>query len=84
MTLWFSLPNSKDALVQHNKALFKWLSPLEPWKRHEDVRKAYKVPDTSTALLDEFLTWRSNPSGGFALCALGDPGAGKTVATYVR
>lgn len=69
--------------VQHNKALFKWLSPLEPWKRHKDVRKAYKVPDTSTAFLAEFLTWRANPSGGFALCALGDPGAGKTVATSV-
>ena len=68
---------------QHNKALFKWLSPLEPWKRHQDIRKAYKVPDTSTALLDEFLKWRLNASGGFALCALGDPGAGKTVATSV-
>jgi len=71
-------------LVQHNKALFKWLSPLELWKRYRDVCKAYKVPNTSTALLDKFLIWHLNPLGGFALCALGDLSARKTVAMYIR
>jgi len=68
-------------LVQNRKEFLEWLSPLKPWEKHNDVRET-RAPCTSTSLLDEFLKWRSDPSGGFMLCALGHPGAGKTVATY--
>jgi len=76
------IPNT-GVLVQKGEAFLEWLSPLRPWVKHNAVREN-RAPRTSTSLLDEFLKWRSDPSGGFMLCAHGHPGAGKTVATYVE
>jgi hypothetical protein len=81
IALVYQVPN--NASVQHNKTLFEWLSPLEPWKKHEGIREAREVSGTSRSLLEEFLKWISDPSESFALCAFGSPGAGKTIATYV-
>ena len=68
------------SLVQLIKALFAWLSPLEPWKKHEGICEARKVFGTGGSLLRNFLEWSSAPPNHFALCAFGSPGAGKTTA----
>ncbi|KAL9096319.1 MAG: hypothetical protein Q9165_001316 [Trypethelium subeluteriae] len=69
--------------VQYSKELFAWLSPLEPWKKQEDIHEARKVSGTGELLLEKFLEWSSAPSKHFALCAFGPPGAGKTIAMSV-
>ncbi|KAK6331278.1 hypothetical protein TWF730_004365 [Orbilia blumenaviensis] len=62
--------------------ILQWLSPLEPLKRHQDVR-SIRVPDTGHWLLDEpnFQDWHSGTNTNRALCCSGIPGAGKTVIT---
>ncbi|KAF2230516.1 hypothetical protein EV356DRAFT_453757, partial [Viridothelium virens] len=77
----YDIPNIIS--VQHNAALFAWLSPLEPWKKQEDVCEARKVSGTGGLLLEKFLEWSSAPSEHFALCAFGSPGAGKTISMSV-
>ena len=62
------------------------LSPLEPLKRHQDV----KLPRTKNAgtwllKLDAFCEWRDSNAGeegGHVFCCYGIPGAGKTVIRY--
>ena len=61
----------------------EWLSPLEPLKRHQDVR-ATRLENTGTWLLQskEFESWISaNDLASQSLWCPGDPGAGKTVIT---
>ena len=63
------------------------LSPLEPLKRHEDV----KLPRTKNAgswllQLESFRKWRDSNSvkeeNSRVFCCYGIPGAGKTVIKY--
>ena len=60
------------------------LTPLEPLKRHEDI----KLPRTKTAgtwllQLEPFCEWRdSNTVEENVFCCYGIPGAGKTVIWY--
>ena len=66
--------------------LLKLLTPLEPLKRHQDV----KSPRTKNAgawllELDSFCEWRDSSAtkeGGYVLCCYGIPGSGKTVIWY--
>ncbi|KAK6531048.1 hypothetical protein TWF281_007875 [Arthrobotrys megalospora] len=60
--------------------ILRWLSPLEPLKRHQDVR-SIRVPDTGQWLLEEpnFQDWHSGTNTNRVLCCSGIPGAGKTV-----
>ena len=60
------------------------LTPLEPLKRHEDV-KLPRTKGTGTWLLrlESFGEWRdSNAIDGHVFCCYGIPGAGKTVIWY--
>ena len=61
------------------------LSPLEPLKRHEDV-KLPRSPNTGIWLLslESFRQWRDNTveESGHVFCCYGIPGAGKTVTWY--
>ena len=66
------------------------LSPLEPLKRHADI-KATRADNTGTWLLQlqSFCNWRDNTSTleqtetDRVFCAYGMPGAGKTVLRYL-
>ena len=70
----------------NTRELLKLLTPLEPLKRHQDV----KAPRTKNAgawflELDSFCEWRDSNAtkeGGYVLCCYGIPGAGKTVIWY--
>lgn len=66
--------------------LLKMLTPLEPLKRHQDV-KLPRSQNTGTWLLklESFSEWRGNTiaENGRAFCCYGIPGAGKTVIRYV-
>ena len=62
------------------------LTPLEPLKRHQDV----KLPRTENAgtwllKLESLCQWRDNDTleeNGNVVCCYGIPGAGKTVLWY--
>ncbi|KAK6544659.1 hypothetical protein TWF694_001347 [Orbilia ellipsospora] len=58
----------------------RWLSPLEPGKRHQDVR-CMATPGTGEWFLKEptFQTWFDSANTNHVLCCSGIPGAGKTV-----
>ncbi|KAF8476787.1 hypothetical protein BDZ91DRAFT_646461, partial [Kalaharituber pfeilii] len=63
--------------------LFAWLSPLEPQKRHQDVR-ATRLENTGNWFLQrrEFQMWLNSTGDQpreFVLGCYGMPGAGKTV-----
>lgn len=67
--------------------LLQLLSPLEPQKRHQDVR-ASRLEGTGTWLLnhERFLQWAEGPTqepSDRILSCSGIPGAGKTVIRYV-
>ncbi|RPB22615.1 hypothetical protein L211DRAFT_764114, partial [Terfezia boudieri ATCC MYA-4762] len=63
------------------------LTPLEPLKKHQDV----KMPRTKNAAawllgLESFRKWRDSniiEEGGHVFCCYGIPGAGKTVISSV-
>jgi hypothetical protein len=74
-----------DPLAVEREEILKWLSPLEPRKRHQDVR-ASRLEDTGNWLLEmaQFETWRDGDSQSVnPLCCYGAPGAGKTVIWYI-
>ena len=66
--------------------LLEMLTPLEPLKRHEDVR----IPRTENSgtwllRLESFCQWRDGDTveeNGCVFCCYGIPGAGKTVIWY--
>ena len=67
--------------------LLGMLTPLEPLKRHQDV----KLPRSENAgtwllRLESFRRWRDSQTleeeGGHVFCCYGIPGAGKTVIRY--
>ena len=62
-----------------------WLSPLEPYARHEDVRNR-RLDGVGEWVLqkDEFESWRRSPdsTANRTLLFYGDQGAGKTYIRY--
>lgn len=67
------------------KEICRWLSPLEPMKRHTDIQNT-RLDNTGNWLLqhNRFEAWRDGrETGNRILCCYGMPGAGKTVMRYV-
>ncbi|EPS44183.1 hypothetical protein H072_1855 [Dactylellina haptotyla CBS 200.50] len=78
-------PTESIFSMQKDKQLdeiFRWLWPLEPRKRHQDVT-SLRLPGTGRWFLEEpnFLYWYQNTNMDHILCCSGIPGAGKTVIT---
>ncbi|KAF4635819.1 hypothetical protein G7Y89_g2285 [Cudoniella acicularis] len=71
-----------EAAAQHNQELLKWLSPLEPSERHDDIRST-RLPRSGTWILqhETFQKWFSESPSSPVLFCYGDPGAGKTFIT---
>jgi len=71
-------------IADENPEVVQWLSPLEPRRRHQDVR-IDKLDGVGNWMLEtsEFREWRSNENGAdkAVLFCCGDPGVGKT---YLR
>ena len=66
--------------------LLSILTPLEPLKRHKDVRQP-RAKNTGTWLLklEPFYKWQYSNTleeNGYVFCCYGIPGAGKTVIWY--
>ena len=78
--------NSFDSADKRTEIL-AWLSPLDPWIRHRDIR-AQRVEDVGGWLLqtEEYRNWfdttRGAESNNSALFCYGDPGVGKTYITW--
>ena len=66
--------------------ILAWLSPLDPWIRHQDIR-AQRVEYVGDWLLrtEEYRNWSDGNRGGESdnstLFCYGDPGVGKTYIT---
>ena len=72
------------ALAQSDQALLNWLSPLEPWKRHSEIRST-RLLGSGTWVTEgnTYMRWSSEQSASQILCCYGSPGAGKTFIAYV-
>ena len=70
--------------VDENAPILKWLSPLEPRLRHQDVRTR-RLDGLGDWFLqkDDFISWRDGENGSTmsTLFCSGAPGAGKTYLT---
>ena len=86
-----NLTNSRSIIINRNKVttdenqdIMKWLSPLDPRRRHQDLR-IDRLAGVENWLLgtNEFREWRGSQGGAdkAVLFCHGDPGVGKT---YLR
>jgi len=73
-----------NIIADENPEIMKWLSPLDPRGRHDDVRTD-RVDGVGNWLLEtnEFREWKINGgrAGKAVLFCYGNPGVGKT---YLR
>ena len=73
-------------VIDEESEILAWLSPLEPWIRHQDIGTR-RVDEVGNWLLqtEEYRNWcggiHADKSNGSALFCYGDPGVGKT---YIR
>ena len=76
--------NLNNIIADENPEIMKWLSPLDPRRRHHDVRTD-RIDGVGNWLLEtsEFRQWRGGGGGAdkAVLFCSGDPGVGKT---YLR
>ena len=76
--------NVNNVIADENPEIMKWLSPLDPRGRHQDVRTD-RLDGVGNWLLEtnEFREWRSGEGGAdkAVLFCRGNPGVGKT---YLR
>jgi len=79
-----NIVNVNKGIADENPEIMQWLSPLDPRRRHRDVRTD-RLDGVGDWLLEtnEFRGWRSNGGGAdkAVLFCCGDPGVGKT---YLR
>ena len=79
-----NIVNVNKVIADENPEIMQWLSPLDPRRRHQDVRTD-RLDGVGNWLLEtnEFRLWRSNAGGEdkTVLFCCGDPGVGKT---YLR
>ena len=79
-----NIVNVNKVIADENPEIMQWLSPLDPRRRHQDVRTD-RLDGVGNWLLEtnEFRLWRSNGDGEdkTVLFCCGDPGVGKT---YLR
>jgi len=79
-----NIVNVNNVIADENPDIMRWLSPLDPRRRHQDVRTD-RLDGVGSWMLDtkEFREWRSNEGGvdKSVLFCYGDPGVGKT---YLR
>ena len=72
-----------NIVADEKSEILAWLSPLEPQRRHQDIR-AHRVDEVGEWLLQtrEYRNWfgdiRGGEPGGAALFCYGSPGVGKT------
>ena len=76
--------NVNNTIADENQEIMEWLSPLDPRRRHQDVRTD-RLDGVGNWLLgtNEFREWKSDEGRAdkAVLFCCGDPGVGKT---YLR
>jgi len=79
-----NIVNVKKVIADEDPEIMQWLSPLDPRRRHQDVRTD-RLDCVGKWLLEtkEFQEWRGKKGGAdkSVLFCYGDPGVGKT---YLR
>jgi len=79
-----NIVNVNKFIADENLEIMEWLSPLDPRRRHQDVRTR-RLDGVGSWLLEtnEFQEWRGNECGAdkAVFFCHGDPGVGKT---YLR
>ena len=73
--------NINKVIANENPEVMQWLSPLDPRRRHQDVRTD-RLDGVGNWLLEtgEFRKWKRKEGGtdNSVLFCYGDPGVGKT------
>ena len=76
-----NIVNLNKVIADENPEIMRWLSPLDPRRRHQDVRTD-RFDSVGSWFLEtsEFREWRSGESGAdkAVLFCYGNPGVGKT------
>jgi len=79
-----NIVNVNKGIADENPEIMQWLSPLDPRRRHQDVRSD-RLDGVGNWLSEtsEFWKWRNKEGGADkrVLFCYGDPGVGKT---YLR
>jgi len=76
-------------VADQKSVILAWLSPLEPQRRHHDIRTR-RIDEVGDWLFqtEEYLDWFGGVRGGkpdaSALFCYGGPGVGKTYIRYER
>ena len=76
-----NIVNLNQVIADENPEIMRWLSPLDPRRRHQDVRTDRFDGVGSWFLeISEFREWRSGEGGAdkAVLFCYGNPGVGKT------
>jgi len=73
--------NLSQVIADENTEMMRWLSPLDPRRRHQDVRTS-RLDGVGSWFLEtgEFRVWRGGDGGSdkAVLFCCGNPGVGKT------
>jgi len=76
-----NIVNLNQIIADENPEIMQWLSPLDPRRRHQDVRTD-RFDSVGSWFLErnEFREWRSGGGGAekAVLFGYGNPGVGKT------
>jgi len=79
----FNITNNNYSAPDNESKILAWLSPLEPWVRHQDI-EAERVDGIGAWLLEtkEFTRWHNTTKGDgpnhATLFCDGNPGVGKS------
>jgi len=79
-----NLNQISQVIADENPEIMGWLSPLDPRRRHQDVRTdRFDGPGSWFLETKEFREWRSGEGGAdkAVLFCYGNPGVGKTFLT---
>ena len=81
-----NIVNLNQVIADENPEIMRWLSPLDPWRRHQDVRtERFNIVGSWFLETSEFREWRSGEDGAdkAILFCYGNPGVGKTFLRQV-
>jgi len=80
-----NIVNLNQVIADENPEIMRWLSPLDPRRRHQDVRTD-RFDGAGKWLLEtsEFRKWRHGEGRAqkAVLFCYGNPGVGKTILRY--
>ena len=74
-----NIVNLNQVIADENPEIMRWLSPIDPRRRHQDVRTdRFDTVGSWFLETSEFREWQSGEADRAVLFCYGNPGVGKT------